>query len=82
VFELIDDVREKLQVTPKMVALSIAYIFLFGIVVGILIGELIGSGKWNWGATGQLFLMGVLLWKFTSPIFREIKIRLNNQNVS
>jgi len=80
VFDQLDDLREKPKVTPKLVALAILYVFILGVMVGILIGELIGRGKWNWGASGQVFLMGVLLWKMIVPVFREIRVRLKDQH--
>ncbi len=63
-----------------VVALAILYVFILGINVGILIGELIGRGKWNWGSSGPVFLMSVLLWKLITPIWREIRVCLKDQD--
>jgi hypothetical protein len=79
VFDQLEDLREKPKVTPRQVALAIFYVFVLGIMVGMLIGEVIGLGKWNWGASGQVLLLGVLLWKMSIPIFREIRVRLKDQ---
>jgi F0F1-type ATP synthase assembly protein I len=80
VFEQLEDLREKPRISPKQVALAILYVFIFGVMVGILIGELIVRRRWNWGASGQVFLMGVLLWRMIIPIFREIRVRLKEQH--
>ncbi|MGA6982112.1 MAG: hypothetical protein WCC95_15720 [Candidatus Sulfotelmatobacter sp.] len=75
-FEQLEDVRERPEITRGTVISFLLMVLLLGIIVGAQLEAFTLRRKWSYGGIGQTFLLCAVLWKsFVRPALKSALTR-------